>query len=73
MEESVTLIEWGEAAVAALPADRLEVRLTSGAGPDERIIELVLLGESWRRRSPALAKIIESRAPDEDHQTPEGG
>jgi tRNA threonylcarbamoyladenosine biosynthesis protein TsaE len=73
MEESVTLIEWGEAAVAALPTDRLEVRLTSGASSDERIIELVLLGESWRRRSAALAEIIESRAPDEDHQTPEAG
>ena len=72
-EESVTLIEWGEAAVAALPADRLEVRLTAGAGADERIIELVLLGESWRRRSHRLAEIIERLAPDEDHQTPEAG
>jgi tRNA threonylcarbamoyladenosine biosynthesis protein TsaE len=71
LEESVTLVEWGEAVVSALPADRLEVRLTAGAGPDERIIELVLLGESWRRRSRRLAEIIESRAPDEDHQTPE--
>jgi tRNA threonylcarbamoyladenosine biosynthesis protein TsaE len=71
LEESVTLVEWGEAAVSALPSDRLEVRLTAGAGPDERIIELVLLGESWRNRSRKLAEIIESRAPDEDHQTPE--
>jgi tRNA threonylcarbamoyladenosine biosynthesis protein TsaE len=72
-EESVTLIEWGEAAISALPADRLEVRLTAGAGGDERIIELVLLGESWRRRSHRLAEIIERLAPDEDHQTPEAG
>jgi tRNA threonylcarbamoyladenosine biosynthesis protein TsaE len=73
MEESVTLIEWGEAVVSALPADRLEVRLSAGAGPDERIIELVLLGESWRNRSLRLAEIVESRAPDEDHQAPAGG
>jgi tRNA threonylcarbamoyladenosine biosynthesis protein TsaE len=71
LEESVTLIEWGEVAASALPPDRLEVRLTAGAGPDERIIELVLLGESWRRRSRRLAEIVESLAPDEDHRTPE--
>jgi tRNA threonylcarbamoyladenosine biosynthesis protein TsaE len=72
LEESVTLIEWGEMAASALPPDRLEVRLAAGAGPDERIIELVLLGESWRRRSRPLAEIVESLAPDEDHRTPEG-
>jgi len=71
LEESVTLIEWGEVAVSALPADRLEVRLTAGVGPDERIIELVPLGESWRRRSRRLAEIVESRRSDEDHQAPE--
>jgi tRNA threonylcarbamoyladenosine biosynthesis protein TsaE len=71
LDDSVTLIEWGEVATAALPADRLEVRITAGAGPDERIIELVLLGESWRRRSPRLAEIVEGHRPDEDHHTPE--
>jgi tRNA threonylcarbamoyladenosine biosynthesis protein TsaE len=72
IDESVTLIEWGEVAVSALPSDRLEVSITAGGGPDERIIELVLLGESWRRRSRRLAEIIEGFAPDEDHRTPEG-
>jgi tRNA threonylcarbamoyladenosine biosynthesis protein TsaE len=72
LEESVTLIEWGEAAGSALPADRLEVRLTAGAGPDERIIELVLQGESWRQRTRRLAEIVENRASDEDRRTPEG-
>jgi tRNA threonylcarbamoyladenosine biosynthesis protein TsaE len=71
LEDSVTLIEWGEAAASALPSDRLEVRITPGAGPDERIIELVLLGESWRRRSRRLAEIVEGLASDEDHRTPE--
>ena len=72
LDENVTLIEWGEVAASALPADRLEVRLTAGAGPDERIIELILLGESWRRRSRRLAEIVEGHRPDEDHHTPEG-
>ena len=71
LDDSVTLIEWGEVAASALPQDRLEVRLTAGAGPDERIIELVLLGESWRRRSRRLAEIVEGHRPDEDHHTPE--
>jgi tRNA threonylcarbamoyladenosine biosynthesis protein TsaE len=71
LDESVTLIEWGEVAASALPADRLEVRIAEGAGPDERIIELVLLGESWRRRSRRLAEIVEALASDEDHGSPE--
>ena len=71
LDDSVTLIEWGEVAATALPSDRLEVRITAGAGPDERIIELVLLGESWRRRSRRLAEIVEGHRPDEDHHTPE--
>ena len=70
LDDSVTLIEWGEVAASALPQDRLEVRLTAGAGPDERIIELVLLGESWRRRSRRLAEIVEGHVSDEDHQAP---
>ena len=60
-------------AATALPSDRLEVRITAGAGPDERIIELILLGESWRRRSRRLAEIVEGHRPDEDHHTPETG
>jgi tRNA threonylcarbamoyladenosine biosynthesis protein TsaE len=72
LDESVTLIEWGEVAGSAVPADRLEVRLTAGATPDERIIELVLQGESWRQRTRRLTQIVESRASDEDHRTPEG-
>ena len=71
LEESVTLVEWGEVAASALPAERLEVRISAGVGPDERIIELVLLGESWRRRSRRLAEIVESCGSDEDHRTPE--
>jgi tRNA threonylcarbamoyladenosine biosynthesis protein TsaE len=72
LDDSVTLIEWGEVAGSALPQDRLEVRIAGGAGPDERIIELVLQGESWRQRSRRLAEIVEGRASDEDRRTPEG-
>jgi tRNA threonylcarbamoyladenosine biosynthesis protein TsaE len=73
LEDSVTLIEWGEVAATALPADRLEVRLSAGAGPDERIIELVLLGESWRRRSSRLVEIVGNHGSDEDRRMPEPG
>jgi tRNA threonylcarbamoyladenosine biosynthesis protein TsaE len=71
LEESVTLIEWGEVAATALPSERLEVRITAGADPDERLIELILLGESWGRRSRRLAEIVEGHRPDEDHHRPE--
>jgi tRNA threonylcarbamoyladenosine biosynthesis protein TsaE len=51
----VTLIEWGDAIVPALPADYLEVRLGFGAGDDERIVELVAVGHRWAARERALA------------------
>ena len=41
LEESVTLIEWGEVAASALPPDRLEVRITAGAGPDHPFLASV--------------------------------
>ncbi|MAE93674.1 MAG: tRNA (adenosine(37)-N6)-threonylcarbamoyltransferase complex ATPase subunit type 1 TsaE [Deltaproteobacteria bacterium] len=33
------LVEWGDRFPAALPADRLEVRIDAGAGPDDRRVE----------------------------------
>ena len=36
----VTLVEWGDAVVSAVPADHLEVRITFGDGDDDRDLEL---------------------------------
>jgi tRNA threonylcarbamoyladenosine biosynthesis protein TsaE len=57
--EAVTLVEWGEAVGALLPADRLEVLLTlpppEEADDDTRVIELRPAGPSWEVRRGALA------------------
>jgi tRNA threonylcarbamoyladenosine biosynthesis protein TsaE len=58
-DESVTVIEWGEAIGALLPADRLEVVLRmpppEEADDDARIVELRAAGPSWDARRAALA------------------
>jgi tRNA threonylcarbamoyladenosine biosynthesis protein TsaE len=51
----VVLIEWGDAILPALPTDYLEVRLTFGAGDDERRVALRQAGASWRQRAGELA------------------
>lgn len=59
-DEGVVLIEWGDAIMPMLPPDLLEVRLTFGAGDDERTIVLRSAGRSWGRR---MASLVEAVAP----------
>ena len=47
-EEAVMLVEWGDAIVAALPADHLDVRITFGDGDDDR------RARAGRRRHPLV-------------------
>lgn len=54
----VVLIEWGDAIVAMLPADYLELRLTFGEGDDDRIIELNPVGDRWVGRIADLEALI---------------
>ena len=51
---SVTLIEWGDTIVGALPRDYLEVRITFGDGPDDRSLLVTSVGPSWQSRWVAL-------------------
>jgi tRNA threonylcarbamoyladenosine biosynthesis protein TsaE len=51
----VTLIEWGDAILAALPQAYLEVRLELGDEPDERDITVRAVGQDWLARLPVLA------------------
>jgi tRNA threonylcarbamoyladenosine biosynthesis protein TsaE len=59
----VTVIEWGEAVGALLPADRLEVVLTvpppEEADDDVRVVELRPAGASWEARRGALAAVAQ--------------
>lgn len=56
--DGVVLIEWGDAVAPALPAEYLEIRLTYGAGDDDRDIDLRCVGGSWSARSQALGDAI---------------
>ena len=53
-EGAVTLVEWGDAVTPALPSDFLEVRLDSGAAPDDRTIVVRSVGPTWPPRAGAL-------------------
>jgi len=55
LDDGVTLIEWGDLILPALPKDLLEIRITLGDGDDDRRIELRAVGDSWRPRVAQLA------------------
>jgi tRNA threonylcarbamoyladenosine biosynthesis protein TsaE len=59
-DRGVVLIEWGDAITPLLPPDLLEVRLTFGAGDDDRTLVLRSSGRSWLRR---MASLVEAVAP----------
>jgi len=58
--DGVTLIEWGDAILAALPQAYLEVRLEHGDEPDDRDITVRVVGQGWQLRFPALAAKLEA-------------
>ncbi|MEW9528985.1 tRNA (adenosine(37)-N6)-threonylcarbamoyltransferase complex ATPase subunit type 1 TsaE [Microbispora sp. NPDC049125] len=47
LEESVTVVEWGEGLVEGLSEDRLEVRVERGAEGEERVVSLTGAGARW--------------------------
>ena len=53
-EGGVVLVEWGDAITPLLPHDHLEVRLTFGAGDDDRALEIEPVGPGWGVRANAL-------------------
>jgi tRNA threonylcarbamoyladenosine biosynthesis protein TsaE len=55
---AVTVIEWGDAVVPALPREFLEVRLRFGDGDDDRRFELRTVGSRWSARGEALRKAL---------------
>ena len=59
----VVLVEWGDAIAPALPADYLEIRLTFGAGDDDRTIRLRSVGPRWTARETTLADRIDVFGP----------
>jgi tRNA threonylcarbamoyladenosine biosynthesis protein TsaE len=53
-EEGVTLIEWGDVVIPALPPEFLEVRLELGDDDDARVVRLRGSGSTWATRDDAL-------------------
>lgn len=58
LEDGVTLIEWGDTILPALPPDRLEIRITFGSGDDDRRFELTAVGPEWSERRAALSEAL---------------
>ena len=58
-DDAVTLIEWGESILPALPPDYLEVRLELGDDDDERLVQLTMIGRRWSARSGGVARAVE--------------
>jgi tRNA threonylcarbamoyladenosine biosynthesis protein TsaE len=54
-EGGVTLVEWGDSIIPALPADYLLIRFTYGEGDDDRLVTLEPVGGAWIARSPVLS------------------
>jgi tRNA threonylcarbamoyladenosine biosynthesis protein TsaE len=48
--DDVTLIEWGDTILPALPEDYLLVRLCLGEDDDDRLVELQPVGSRWTAR-----------------------
>ena len=59
LDDGVTLIEWGDTIVSALPADYLELRFVFGDDDDERTIQPRIVGPSWAARQRALREALE--------------
>lgn len=57
-EGGVTVIEWGDAIVPALPSDYLELRFSFGAGDDDRVVLLHAVGASWSGREREVTEAL---------------
>jgi tRNA threonylcarbamoyladenosine biosynthesis protein TsaE len=58
LDDTVTLVEWGDAAGPVLPADRLEVHLEMPGAEEERQVRISPHGESWRGRARRLEEVL---------------
>ncbi len=47
LEESVTVVEWGEGLVEGLAEDRLEISIDRAGADDERVVRLRGVGARW--------------------------
>lgn len=57
-DDAVTLVEWGDAIIPAVPSDYLEIRISFGEGDDDRTLALQSVGPRWAARARALAEAV---------------
>jgi tRNA threonylcarbamoyladenosine biosynthesis protein TsaE len=57
-EGGVTVIEWGDTILPALPASYLEIRFSYGEGDDDRAIRVTPTGRRWVARARALTTAL---------------
>jgi tRNA threonylcarbamoyladenosine biosynthesis protein TsaE len=62
--DTITVVEWGDKVSAALPAERLDVRIEAGDGDDDRIITIDASGRSWTARRDAVAALADDSTDD---------
>jgi tRNA threonylcarbamoyladenosine biosynthesis protein TsaE len=60
--DGVTVIEWGDRVLAALPLDYLEVRLELGDDDEERWVTLRPVGPGWSARWEQVRGAVEAWA-----------
>ena len=58
LDDGVTLIEWGDVILPALPADRLDIRVVFGEGDDDRRLEFSAVGARWADRLDLLRTAV---------------
>ncbi|MCY4422801.1 MAG: tRNA (adenosine(37)-N6)-threonylcarbamoyltransferase complex ATPase subunit type 1 TsaE [Acidimicrobiaceae bacterium] len=58
LDEGVTLVEWGDTILVALPAEHLSVTIRFGDGDDDRSFELRGQGETWNRRADRMGAAL---------------
>jgi tRNA threonylcarbamoyladenosine biosynthesis protein TsaE len=52
LEESVTLVEWGEGLVEGLSGSRLEIRIQRSDETEVREVDVIGVGDRWTTTSP---------------------
>ena len=57
-EGGVTLVEWGDSIIPALPADYLLIRFSYGTGDDDRLLVLEPVGGGWSARRRVMASAL---------------
>ncbi len=60
LDNGVTIVEWGDAAIDALGDERLEITLSllPEGGDSDRLLVLQTFGEAWSSRSDDLERLV---------------